>query len=190
MTDDELTALIRSAPRVFETKRTRLEAPSLAQVPVRMAWAAAAHDQLHFTYWWRKSVEQDVAERSAQSEIDAVNAGSELIFNVFEKGSDAYVGRIDLHSFDADAPRCEIGYMADPRTQGRGLLREAARACVDLAFRLGFVRVQAITDPRNVRSIAFAKALGMQEEGVLRNYERLNGELCDQVVLAIIRSET
>jgi RimJ/RimL family protein N-acetyltransferase len=187
MTDEELTQRILAATRTFETERTRLEAPSLAQVPVRMAWAAAAHDQLH-TDSWRKSVAQDVSERSAQSEIAAVAAGSEIIYNVFESATNAYVGRIDLHSFDADAPRCEIGYMADPRTQGRGLLREAAHACVALAFRLGFARVQAITDPRNTRSIAFAKALGMREEGVLRNYERLNGELCDQVMLAIIRA--
>lgn len=190
MTDEELTEVVLAAPRFLETKRTRLETPSLAQVPVRMAWAAAAHEQLHFTHWWRKSVAQDVAERSAQSEIDAVNAGGELIFNVFEMGSDAYVGRLDLHSFDADAPRCEIGYMADPQTQGRGLLREAARACVELAFGLGFVRVQAITDPRNVRSISFAKALGMQAEGVLRSYERLHGDLCDQIVLAVTRADT
>jgi RimJ/RimL family protein N-acetyltransferase len=132
MTNEELTQLILSTPRTFETNRTRLETPSLAQVPARMAWAEAAHDQLQFTYWWRKSVAKDVAERSAQSEINAVNAGSEIIYNVFEKATNAYVGRIDLHSFDADAPRCEIGYMADPRTQGRGLLREAAQACVAL----------------------------------------------------------
>jgi RimJ/RimL family protein N-acetyltransferase len=142
---------------------------------------------LHFVDWWRHSAKHNVAERSAQSEVDAVDAGSEIIYNAFEKSSNAYVGRIDLHSWDADAPRCEIGYMADPRTQGRGLLRDATHACVELAFTLGCVRVQAITDPRNVRSVAFAKALGMQEAGVLRNYERLNGVLCDQVVLAIVR---
>ncbi|MGL5003501.1 MAG: GNAT family N-acetyltransferase [Casimicrobium sp.] len=187
MTDEELLKQILSAPRSFETERTRLEAPSLTQVPVRMAWAVAAHDELHFVDWWRRSTQQDVAERSAKSEIAAVDAGSEIIYNVFEKETNAYVGRIDLHSWGADAPRCEIGYMGDPRTQGRGLLREAARACVELAFALGCARIQAITDPRNLRSIAFAKALGMQEEGVLRNYERLNGELCDQVVLAVVR---
>jgi RimJ/RimL family protein N-acetyltransferase len=188
MTDEELKHRILSAPRNFETRRTRLDAPSLAQVPERMAWAVAAHNELHFVDRWRRSVQQDVAERSAHSEIDAVSAGTEIIYNVFEKTTGAYVGRIDLHSWDSDAPRCEIGYMADPRTQGRGLLREAALACVELTFTLGCARVQAITDPRNVRSIAFAKALGMQQEGVLRNYERLNGELCDQVILAIVRT--
>ncbi len=188
MTDEDLLKLILSVPTRLETERTRLETPSLAQVPVRMAWAVAAHDALHFLDRWRRSAKQGSAERSAQSEIDAVNAGSEIIYNVFEKGTEAYVGRIDLHSWDADAPRCEIGYMADPRTQGRGLLREAAHACVELAFSLGAARVQAITDPRNVRSIAFAKGLGMQQEGVLRNYERLYGELCDQVVLAVVRT--
>ena len=44
-----------------------------------------------------------------------------------------------------------------------------------------------MTDVRNVRSIRFAKALGMQEEGVLRNYERFNDELCDQILLSVVR---
>jgi RimJ/RimL family protein N-acetyltransferase len=187
MDGQTFTQRILAAPRSLETERTRLETPSLAQVPVRMAWAAAAHDELRFTYWWRRSVEREVAERSAQSEIDSVNAGSEIIYNVFEKQTGEYVGRIDLHSLDADAPRCEIGYMADPRTQGKGLLREAARTCVDLAFAIGCTRVQAMIDTRNSRSITFAKALGMVEEGVLKNYERLEGDLCDQLMLAITR---
>lgn len=118
----------------------------------------------------------------------AVEAGDEIIYNVFEIATGDYVGRLDLHSWDADAPRCEIGYMADTRTSGRGLLREAAIACVELAFDIGAVRIQAMTDPRNTRSIMFAKALGMQEEGVLRNYERLDDVLCDQVLLSTVRT--
>ncbi len=97
-----------------------------------------------------------------------------------------YVGRIDLHSWDFDAPRCEIGYMSDVRTRGRGLLQEAAQACIALAFAMGVVRVEAMTDPRNASSIRFAKALGLRHEALMRNYERdADGALCDQVLLAI-----
>ena len=165
-----------------------MHAPNLDQIPVRMAWAAASRASFDFVARWRKSVDVDVATRSARSEIRAHEAGEELIYNVFERATMAYVGRIDLHSWDADAPRCEIGYMADSRTSGRGLLREAAAACVQLAFDIGAVRIQVITDTRNIRSIKFAEALGMQHEGVLRNYEQLDGVVCDQALLSIIRS--
>lgn len=189
MKSDNLADKIKRAPREIFTVHTRLLTPSFEQIPVRMAWAAASHASLEFLPRWRKLIDIEIATRSAESEIATVNAGDEIIYNVFEIASNAYVGRIDLHSWDADAPRCEIGYMADARTSGRGLLREAALSCVELAFSLGVARVQAMTDVRNVRSIRFAKALGMQEEGVLRSYERFNGELCDQVLLSIVRSQ-
>ena len=176
------------APRSFTTARTRLEAPSLAQVPVRMAWAQASGPMLGFVPWWRRSVDEAVAIRSAQSEMDKVALGEDVIYNVYELETGAFVGRIDLHTWDFETPRCEIGYMADARTQGRGLLREAVRACIDLAFQLGAVRVEAITDTRNLASIRFAQAVGMQTEGVMRNYERdAAGQLCSQVLLAVLR---
>jgi RimJ/RimL family protein N-acetyltransferase len=186
MTPEQLTDKIKVAPREIFTARTRLTTPSPDQIPVRMAWAAASSDSLEFLPWWRKSAELERATKSAESEMRAVESGEEITYNVFEIATGAYVGRMDLHSWDADAPRCEIGYMADTRTSGRGLLREAALACVELAFSIGAVRIQAMTDTRNVRSIAFAKALGMQQEGVLRNYERLEGVLCDQVLLSMV----
>jgi RimJ/RimL family protein N-acetyltransferase len=180
---------IRQAPAQIITARTTLRLSSLDMVDVRVEWAVASSDMLEFTWWWRKGVDREKSLMSLQSEMSAIESGEELIYNVFESTTNAYVGRIDLHSWDFDAPRCEIGYMADARTCGRGLLREAALACVDLAFKLGAVRVQAITDSRNLRSIHFAKLLGMQEEGVLRNYERDGtGSLTDQVMLSVTRS--
>jgi RimJ/RimL family protein N-acetyltransferase len=179
--------LIR-APRELRTAQCVLKASSAEFVDTRVAWAKASTDMLTFTSNWRRSIDPERALKSLQSEIVAVERGDELIFNVFELATDAHVGRIDLHSWDFDAPRCEIGYMADARTCGRGLLREAALACVELAFSMGVRRVQALCDVRNERSIRFAKALGMQEEGVLRNYGRdHDNALYDEAVLAIIR---
>jgi RimJ/RimL family protein N-acetyltransferase len=179
--------LIR-APRELSTERCVLKSSSIEFTSTRVAWANASSAMLDFTWWWRKAIDPEKALASLQSEMDAIARGEELIFNVFERETNAHVGRIDLHSWDFDAPRCEIGYMADARTSGRGLLREAALACVELAFSLGAVRVQAVTDSRNARSIHFAKSLGMREEGVLKNYERDGtGALTDQVMLAVIR---
>jgi RimJ/RimL family protein N-acetyltransferase len=187
---------LRLCPHDIRTARTVLRLPNVLQVPVRQAWAQANLAQLDFVAWWRRSVDEETATRSANSEIMSVATGTEVIFNVFmcDPACDVaaayacgpYVGRIDLHSWDFDVPRCEIGYMADVRTQGTGLLREACGAAIELAFALGAVRVQAVTDTRNFKSIRFAKALGLQAEGVLRNYERdASGRLCDQQLLAI-----
>ncbi len=188
------------APRILRTPRTVLKAPHLDQVPVRMAWAAANADALHFVAWWRLSAEEARATRSVHSEIASMELGTELIYNVFACAPDQdpeaayacgpYVGRIDLHTWDFDAPRCEIGYMADVRTQGQGLLREAASAAVSLAFALGVQRVHAITDVDNAPSIRFAQAISMQIEGRLRAWERdEKGELRDQCVLSVTAAD-
>jgi RimJ/RimL family protein N-acetyltransferase len=181
-------AQIAGAPRLLRTARCELKASSIEMVDTRVAWARASYDMLAFTYQWRRAIDPATALKSLQSEIESMGRGMEITYNVFERETDAHVGRIDLHSWNFDAPRCEIGYMADARTCGRGLLREAASACVELAFSIGVVRVQATTDQRNARSIRFAKALGMREEGVLKNYSRDgNDELFDEVVLAVVR---
>jgi RimJ/RimL family protein N-acetyltransferase len=187
MTPEQLTEALKKVPREIRTPRTSLRAPTLDLVDMRIDWIRASHDALEFIPGWRKNLDPDVAKRSIERDVRTAENGEEVIYNVFENSTGAFVGRLDLHTWDAEAPRCELGYAGDVRHIGRGLLREAATACVQLAFDIGAVRIQAITDTRNVRSIAFAKALGMQEEGVLRNYERLEGVLCDQVLLSMVR---
>jgi len=93
---------------------------------------------------------------------------------------------VDLHSWDFATPRCEVGYVGDVRTAGRGLMREAVLACVDLAFQLGAARVQALSEAGNLRALHFAEhALGFVREGELRNYERdAQGRLGSQVLFA------
>jgi RimJ/RimL family protein N-acetyltransferase len=186
MTPDQLTELLKQVSREIRTPRTTLRTPTLDLVDIRIDWIRASYDSLKFIPGWRKNLDPEVAKRSVERDVRVSGCGEEVIYNVFENDTDAFVGRLDLHSWDADAPRCELGYAGDVRMSGRGLLREAAIACVELAFDIGAVRIQAMTDTRNLRSIQFARALGMQEEGVLRNYERLQGVLCDQVLLAMV----
>jgi RimJ/RimL family protein N-acetyltransferase len=187
MTNDELTQAIKSSPREIMTARTTLRIASLDMLETRLEWVQASTDTLDYLPGWRDNFDPEVAKRSIERDVRCVENGEDVVYNVFETSTSHYVGRIDLHTWDSDAPRCEIGYMADSRTSGKGLLREAALACVELAFNMGAARIQAVTDTRNLRSIAFAKSIGMQEEGVLRNYERLNGVLCDQQLLSICR---
>jgi RimJ/RimL family protein N-acetyltransferase len=187
MTNEELTQAIKNTPREIITARTTLRIASRDMLETRLEWIQASTGMLDYLPGWRVNLDPEVAKRSIELDVRCVEDGKDVVYNVFETSTNHYVGRIDLHTWDTDAPRCEIGYMADSRTSGKGLLREAALACVELAFSMGAARIQAVTDTRNLRSIAFAKSIGMQEEGVLRNYERLNGVLCDQQLLSICR---
>ena len=131
------------------------------------------------------------AERFCVRGAQYVEDGEDLIFTVFDTTSRDCIGRIDLHSFDFDTPRCEIGYAGHVQHAGRGLMREAAMAVIELGFGLGCERIEAFSDLRNQRAIEFALGLGFESEGVVRSRERdPQGLLCDQVMLARLRPAT
>lgn len=176
------------APRRLTTPRLVLEWPSVEHAAAVMAAVNASLADLRFVDWGRRAVDRVWADAFAERGLHLVEDGEALIYYAFERAGarrGAFVGHLDLHGFDFEAPRCEIGYVADSRQAGRGLMREAALALVDLAFRLGFVRIEALTDARNERALRFAESLGFRREGLLRAHRRdAEGQPCDEVLFA------
>ena len=176
------------APEVVLTPRVRLEVSRPEFAEAFADAMRASSDDLGFVAGWREAVDVGLARASLVRSIEL--AEQDVVRHAFERSTHRYVGRLDLHSWDDGAPRCELGYLADSRMTGHGLMREAAQAMLQIAWSLGAQRVQAMCDSRNVRAIRFAERLGFQREGVLRDYDRdEEGELYDEVVLAIVPSD-
>jgi RimJ/RimL family protein N-acetyltransferase len=175
---------LKAAPRQLRTPRLRLESAREHHAPAMFESLQASLADWRFIDWARPEHglpwAQDFCRRSRAS----MEAGEDLTFHAFlEDGR--HLGRIDLHSFDFDAPRCEIGYVADSRLRGRGLMREAVEAVVRLGFELGLMRIHAMSDARNERALQFAQSLGFEPEGLLRCWERdPQGTLCNVVMMA------
>lgn len=181
---------LRSAPATLRTARLRLELPRVDHAAVVMESVNASLHALRFIGWGQAAFDPDRAQRFCERDAALVAAGECLIYFAFEQEGGAFVGNLDLHSFDFDVPRCQIGYVGDSRCAGRGLMHEAAAALLQLAFELGVERVEAYCDVRNGRSIRFAEQLGMRREGVARSSSRdPQGELCDEQVLARLRDD-
>jgi len=182
---------ITPAPATLHTLRLRLEAPRPDDHAVAFAeGVAASMARLTYVAWGLRPRDVAWARRFCEDDARSRAAGEDLAFHVFETSDGGWVGRIDVHSIDFDAARGEIGYVADQRRAGRGLMREAVRAVMAMCFSLGFERLEAISDARNTRALHFAATLGLQREGVLRHHERdPQGELCDMVVYAMLRGE-
>jgi RimJ/RimL family protein N-acetyltransferase len=181
---------LQAAPRELYTPHLRLEHPREEHAAIVMESVNASLGDLRFIAWGQVPFDPVTAARFCRRNAQRVAAGECLIYFAFDRDSGEFVGNLDLHSFDFDVPRCQIGYVADSRHAGRGLMHEAGAALVQLAFELGVVRVEAFCDARNLRSIRLAERLGMRREGVLRAFERdEQGELSDQVVLARLRDD-
>ncbi|MEY3252325.1 MAG: hypothetical protein RL227_1298 [Pseudomonadota bacterium] len=187
------------APALIQTPRLRLWRPAAGNAgPLAVAFLESLNRSLPalgFIAWAQNAHDPDWAARFLERDIDDIARGELLVYYAFERRADggdgAYVGRIDLHSWDLSVPRCEVGYVGEPRVSGRGLMREAVLACIELALSLGAVRVQALSEAGNLRALRFAEqALGLQREGVLRHYERdAQGRLGEQVMFARVRED-
>jgi RimJ/RimL family protein N-acetyltransferase len=89
----------------------------------------------------------------------------------------------------ADA-QAELGWLLDPRAQGRGYASEAASAMLDVLFRdAGIHRVHAQLDPRNAASVALCRRLGMRHEAHFVEDLWFKGAWGDTAVFAILARE-
>jgi len=183
-------SLPERAPRSVETTRLSLEWPRAEHAAAVRESVNASLDALQFVKWGQRAFSEDDALRFCEADAAQVAAGECLIYFAFDRTNRRFVGNLDLHTFDFAVPRCQIGYVGDVRLAGRGLMREAALAVIDVAFGLGVERIEAWCDLRNSRSIHFAQTLGLHYEGLMRHVERdPQGELCDQVLLARLRGD-
>jgi len=178
------------APRELLTQHLRLESPRRDHAKAVLESVNVSLPGLRFVEWAQQTVDRVWADAFSQRGAHFVAKGEALIFYAFDRNDGTFVGIVDLHSFDFDVPCGQIGYVGDARRIGRGLMREAALAVIDLGFALGLRRIEAWCDVRNARSIRFAECLGMQREGVRRSAERdPQGNFCDQLVLSRARDE-
>ncbi len=184
------------APELLRTARLDLHAPRPEFGPLFVESLNRSLPSLRYIGWAQRARDADWGTAFMEQGRDYIAAGEDLIYYAFQRpvagseGPGAYVGRIDLHSWDFAVPRCEIGYVGDVQSAGRGLMREAALACVSLAFELGAARVQALSESSNTRALRFAeRALGFVREGELRHFERdAQGRLGTQVLFAAIKA--
>lgn len=181
---------LTSAPSTLHAGRVRLEAPRSDHAAAFADAVAASMPCLAYVAWGLRPRDIDWARRFCEDDARSVAAGEDLVFHVFEIADGGWVGRIDVHTIDFAAARGEIGYVGDVRRAGRGLMREAALAVIALCFRLGFERIEAMSDARNTRALQFAVSLGMLREGLLRRHERdPQGALCDMVLYATLKPQ-
>ncbi|MBV6693659.1 GNAT family N-acetyltransferase [Serratia quinivorans] len=101
--------------------------------------------------------------------------------------SDGLLGTVGLNEISRDHGRAEIAYDLDPSHCGRGLATEAASAVIHWAHTvLGLQRVQATVLDSNILSIAVLERVGMQREGLIRQYRRVRGQARDYWMYAAI----
>ena len=99
-----------------------------------------------------------------------------------------FLGHVMLHTVDFRHRRGEIGYWLVPAARGHGTGTAAVSLLVEWAFaRLDLERIEITTTPDNAAARALAKALGFEQEGIMRARNLERGKRVDVVLLARLR---
>ncbi len=111
-------------------------------------------------------------------------------WGIARKGTTALIGTCGIYDWNKTVQRAEIGYDLDPAYWGQGLMTEALEAVLEYGFeQMQLNRIQAIIDSENSRSIKLVQRLGFTHEGVLRQNSHFNGQLRDDVVFSLLKTE-
>ncbi|TFI54231.1 N-acetyltransferase [Mastigocladus laminosus UU774] len=106
------------------------------------------------------------------------------------KNENKMIGRIGLGDYNLKNARAELGYASNRRYWGKGLMTEAVKQIIDFSFiNLGMNRIEAVCLPENITSIRVLQKVGMQFEGVKREYTFVRGKFDDLNSYSLLKRE-
>jgi ribosomal-protein-alanine N-acetyltransferase len=119
-------------------------------------------------------------------ELGMIKEGRMARFWLFKREDAAFstaIGNIAFNNIVRGAfQSCHLGYQLDQREINQGFITEALRGAIAFAFdELKLHRIEANVMPRNLRSRRVAEKLGFAEEGLARQYLKINGAWEDHI---------
>jgi RimJ/RimL family protein N-acetyltransferase len=142
------------------------------------------YDETFSTAETRASLEKKMAATAWNAEGDWVGPA------VVERASGLLVGDAGICWRSERDRTAEVGFIFDPRHQGKGFATEAARALVAWAFAVaGMHRVIGRAEARNAASARVLEKLGMRLEAHFVENEWVKGEWQSEIVYAVLDHE-
>jgi ribosomal-protein-alanine N-acetyltransferase len=181
------------AGAIVEGKRLYLRRPRAGDFA---QWAALREQSRTFLTPWEPSWPSDALTRESyrrrlrrtQREWrEETGYGFQLI----RKADGALLGGITLGAVRRGvSDSCVLGYWLGAPFARQGLMTEAVHCALDFAFdRLGLHRVEAACLPANVASRGLLLKCGFREEGLAREYLRIDGAWADHARFAILSTD-
>ena len=137
---------------------------------------AAANEQQQAVFWQMLAEQPDLPDSWFQLAICLAE-------------NQTMIGDLGLH-FLTDTAQVEIGITLAPAFQGRGYASEAMSAVFDYLFtHLHKHRITASIDPRNLKSIALVRKMGMRQEGHFIKSFKAGEEWFDDLYFALLEEE-
>ena len=181
-----------SMPRI-ESGRVQLRAPAADDWP---QWAELRTASRAFLAPWEPTWPEDALTRDhfrrrLRHYMREWRAGEGYTFFVFLREGRRLVGGVSLGNVRRGvAQAASVGYWMGQRYAGQGIMTEALAAMLPFVFdELNLHRLEAACLPHNEPSKAVLRKVGFREEGLARQYLRINGVWHDHLLFAILASE-
>lgn len=139
---------------------------------------------------WPPHASADESREYIQSVIESYGSDAAYTWVIEEKATHEAIGAIGVNEIFDSVGACEIGYCLSDSRWGRGYMPEAFAAVIRFLFEeVGFNRIQSSHDPNNPKSGRVMEKCGLRYEGTLRQADRNNQGVCDEVIRAILRED-
>lgn len=112
-------------------------------------------------------------------------------FFLFESENNELIGSCIISNIRRGvAQSCSLGYWVGQNWSGKGYMTEAARALIPFVFdRAGLHRIEAACLLANEPSKRLLRRVGFKDEGIARQYLRINGDWQDHLLFAMLASD-
>lgn len=159
-------------------------------------WVALRRASEGFLQPWEPTWPPDGATIAAfhrrRSQInDEWRAQTGFGFLIFNRDDGEMLGGITLSNVRLGVARTgSLGYWVGAHCARNGYMTEAVGCLLDHAFdTLKLHRVEAACLPSNQASRGLLLKCGFREEGLARDYLKINGRWCDHVTFGILRND-
>lgn len=179
-------------PRLFG-ERVFLRPPTLGDW---RAWSELREASRDFLKPWEPTWPRDALSRAAyRRRLRQYTAewrdGTGYSFFVFLTGKELLAGGVSLANVRQGVSQsASLGYWMGETYANQGYMSEALPKVLDYAFEtLGLHRVEAACLPENGPSRSLLSKTGFVEEGVARQYLRIDAEWRDHLLFAMLRQD-
>ncbi|HWS39774.1 MAG TPA: GNAT family N-acetyltransferase [Arenimonas sp.] len=122
--------------------------------------------------------------------VESLSKGEALRWIIADLKSNQLIGTCSLYEINPEHARAGLGYALMPEYWGKGLAQEAASLAISYGFlELDLHRIEADTEPTNVRSNKVLERLGFQREGLLRERFMHPDGIQDSLIFGILKPE-
>jgi ribosomal-protein-serine acetyltransferase len=191
-------AHLLSIPSRSSVRRTPIETGRTLLLPIELndgpeLWEAVEGSRWHLERWlpWVPfNNTPDASHRYADACVSDWDGGRAVRFAIRDQKTRELLGVVGLDSCVHLHRSCELGYWLKREATGRGVMTEAARACINFAFeRMSMHRIRCAAATDNAASLRVIARLGFRFEGIARQAELVGSRWLDHAIFARLSSD-